>query len=381
MVSPPQHSSSPERAIGIDLMRGLAIALVLGLHLMSAHIVEPDANTIGAIELYVFERGILGVTAFFVISGFLITRTTIAREGDLFALSYRRFYLRRASRILPLLAISLALGIASLTLGAHGGLYDFVLHSSGAVFDASFWLSIATFTFNWARLALNHQNAGWGLHWDVLWSLAVEEQFYILFPVAALLARTAQRFTGILLGAIAIALVTRALIAWFGLNPDLLYMATPACLDALAIGILAVPLADTLPRSVRRLAMVAGLCFAAANYLYQPNYIAAPSLVAGGVALFLIGAQDEALFASPIWRPSAAIGELSYGIYLLHPIVLYLMAPLLQRLDFSVAYIVFLGATAMLAHFVYRYFERPAAAWIRAMPVGATAPRKVENAL
>jgi peptidoglycan/LPS O-acetylase OafA/YrhL len=368
--------------IGVDVLRGVAIALVLGLHLQSAHLATPDTGAIGIIEHNIFSRGMQGVTMFFVVSGFLITRSTMARERDFFALSAWHFYLRRASRILPLLGTSIVIGIFGLALGSDGNPYTFVFHAPGAYFGAAFWLSIVTFTFNWARFATP---GGWGLHWDVLWSLAVEEQFYLLFPLVILWARSLRRLVPVLLAAMMLALLTRFGTVFIAFHDDIysdLAIANSfACLDALAIGILTALLCrrHAISLGMARLISVAGLSLGTVIYLLQNDFILGPFGLAISVALFIAGVQGGALFATRLWHPIAAMGELSYGIYLLHPLALYLAAPLLQKFDFAAAYIIALLATVMIAFFSNRFIERPAAAWMRGWPERRTAALRIRS--
>jgi peptidoglycan/LPS O-acetylase OafA/YrhL len=66
-------------------------------------------------------------------------------------------------------------------------------------FDAPFWFSIPTFTFNWLRILRSNIVGGWGLHWDILWSLAIEEQFYLFYPLLVLLLRPRWSWSRVLL--------------------------------------------------------------------------------------------------------------------------------------------------------------------------------------
>jgi peptidoglycan/LPS O-acetylase OafA/YrhL len=362
-----EHRPALTRLIGVDLLRGLAVAAVVGRHWQNAKLADPENAATHRLTNEIFSHGVWGVTLFFVISGFLITRTTMAREPQFFSLSYRAFYVRRAARILPLLVASIGIGIIGLELGAGRSLYGYVFHDPDAEFSAPFWLSIMTFTFNWLRLAWAGHGGGWGLHWDVLWSLAVEEQFYLLFPVIVWLARSSTRLIQIMLYAITLAIMTRGLVMVIGINSDFAYISTFACFDALALGVLVALLVDQLKidTMMRRPMMACGVAIAGVAY-FSLNIVITPFALAFGTALFILGAQYPGAFAARIWLPFARVGELSYGIYLLHPAVLYVIAPLLQGANLIAGYFAFLMATIVVADFVYRCLEQPANAWVRA---------------
>jgi len=72
----------------------------------------------------------------------------MAREPDLFSLSWVGFYARRAARIQPMLAVSILLGIAALLLADRTLAQSGIFLGTGLPFDASFWISLATFSFN-----------------------------------------------------------------------------------------------------------------------------------------------------------------------------------------------------------------------------------------
>src|SRR5207245_11520657 len=94
-ISAPMANSG-ERLIGVDLLRALSVGLVLGTHWLTSLLPASPAAGIDRLAEAVFRRRALGVTLFFVISCFLITRTTMLREADLYRLSIPRFYGRRA---------------------------------------------------------------------------------------------------------------------------------------------------------------------------------------------------------------------------------------------------------------------------------------------
>jgi peptidoglycan/LPS O-acetylase OafA/YrhL len=158
-------SAAAGKLPSLDGLRGIAIALVLIGHLHAT----PGFPELG-LEHLLGDYGLLGVRIFFVISGFLIT-TLLLRELDQHgAISLKAFYARRALRILPAsLAFLAAIGIAA-WLG-------WIAVGRGE------WLAALAYTMNYVPVP----------SWEIghLWSLSVEEQFYLLWPL--LLARAELR--------------------------------------------------------------------------------------------------------------------------------------------------------------------------------------------
>lgn len=167
----------------IDSLRGVSIVLVVFFHIRGRFpILESDlAEVLPRRLLNLFtDNGFAGVTMFFVISGFLITKHTLRRYGSLGNICLRDDYLRRAARILPLL---LAL-IAILSLLHLLGLPGFVIQGEG--------LSLGRTIFATLFFHLNGYGATTGALpavWDVLWSLSILEVFYIGFPLVCLTLR------------------------------------------------------------------------------------------------------------------------------------------------------------------------------------------------
>jgi peptidoglycan/LPS O-acetylase OafA/YrhL len=173
------------RNAGIDFLRGLSIILVLlnhiGLRLrltqgvLGAHLPREFLNDLTF-------NGSEAVFIFFVISGFLITSNALARWGSLGAIDLRGFYVRRAARILPCLV--LLVGILS---ALHlFGLHDFVIRWPGQSLPGAAGSAFGLY-LNWYEGHTGYLPA----NWDVLWSLSIEEVFYLGFPLMCILLRRA----------------------------------------------------------------------------------------------------------------------------------------------------------------------------------------------
>lgn len=170
----PVHSWS--RVDGIDLLRGLAIFLVLMNHvnmqLLFAHVPYTQGLAKQLVASLVWN-GEQGVQIFFAVSGFLITATSLRRWGSLSRVSVPDFYRLRFARIAPLLLGLLA--ILSVLHLAH--VQHFVVKPETGGLGRAL---VAALTFH-----VNLLEARRGYlpgSWDILWSLSVEETFYFAFP-------------------------------------------------------------------------------------------------------------------------------------------------------------------------------------------------------
>lgn len=343
-----------ERLIGVDLLRAMAIIQVIAVHINNAYIKAPLYLPAIIVKTHWND----GVTLFFVVSGFLITRAIMLREPDIHRLSLRAFYVRRIARIQPLLLGSIALGAAMLALGVTSEPFQAQPH---APFDAAFWLSLLTFSFNWLRIGLEQHGLvnQWGMHWDVMWSLAVEEQFYLILPAALLLTRSRGRFLAVLLPTIVLCALARR---------SALDFSSFAGFDALGIGVLTALIAPSFDKRLAVPVMLLGLAIFVLGVLMPDPYGLRALVVIGGAAGFILGAQaQDRIFAAAVWRLPARIGELSYELYLLHPLVLVALGPLFIRwsLGFGAAIVLSVAVATVVAHAVETRFTRPMNVLIR----------------
>ncbi len=361
MQTPSTASADANRNVGIDLLRAIAILSVVGLHWIDSRWPAPPSSWFGDVFARMVGHGTYGVTLFFVLSGFLITRMTMVREPDLFNLSARDFYIRRIARIQPLYLMVVALGVLILILGdPASAALRFCFHDSTAVFTADFWISLLTFTFNWDRIL--HGNF-WGVHWDVMWSLAVEEQFYLAFPLLLIWAGTKRRLAWSLGAVIALGILVRVLVDALGLSFFAKVTNSFVCFDTLALGVLLAVFGDRLPRG--RAVSLACLLIGTAAVLWAFYRGGVAWLIVGG-AVFLHGARYAPPLTHRAWRLIARFGQLSYGIYLLHATVLYVAAPLVTGMGVLSGFAVIALLVLLLAEACYRLYEAPMNAWIRA---------------
>lgn len=253
-----------------------------------------------------------GVDLFFVLSGFLITGILLETKDS--PGYFKTFYIRRALRIWPLYyAFLLAMFLLAPLLQPE------LRHEFG--------------TFRWYYYALYIQNLVFPneFPFSVTWSLAVEEQFYMLFPLLVwLLSRKALR--NLLIAIFLLSPLARLLGYWAGISWLGLYFHTPFRLHGLALGALAAIWVRDPGCTLRRWRRAAWACFAAGLplslwWLVRAGvdgehsimvYTWLSLLYAGVLGLALISAPSRGFGGLLTWSPIRYVGKISYGVYLLH---------------------------------------------------------------
>ena len=369
-----------DRLPAVDLVRLVSILAVFAVHLHTSGLARlPHTPAVREAWVHFARNGSYGVTLFFVVSGFVITRTILKRDPDLGRVDLRGFYARRAGRILPLLLLVVALGAAALqAFVGDSPRVDFCLRDPDARFDAAFWLSLPTLSFNWLRIAREHDSYGFGLHWDVLWSLAIEEQFYLGYPLALRALRNRSRVAAALAGVVLVGPIARAMAARIEPRSFLLAFTNSfAAFDLIAMGALLClfldrngrPASGRVGRVEAALGVLGALGVAATYHLStldQPgDRVWGPSAIGLSLCLALAVSIRRGWLTAPPLATMTAPGQFSYGAYLFHPMALFLLWPALAGRHAVLAFVVFAVATLSLAWIVFRRFEAPANRAIR----------------
>jgi peptidoglycan/LPS O-acetylase OafA/YrhL len=339
---------------GLDGLRAVAVTLVVLFHL-----------TPGTLP-----GGYIGVDIFFVISGFLITSLLIAEKRRTGRISLGAFWARRARRLLP--ALALVVLVCSSIAWLIGG--DVLVNIGRQLLGA------ATFSYNWIAIAAGstYFDAGTPELFRNLWSLAVEEQFYLIWPllVLALLLLTKKRWMTPPIIAIAVA-SSAAMVALSltGADATRLYYGTDTHAFGLAIGAaIAVVGLPAEPRRAARLAVpfagliaVLGLLWLSwalvegSGFVFQGGLILVAVL--SGITVFAAAMPHSWFGAALEFVPVRWVGQRSYGIYLWHwPVSVLLTAALPGWASGPLAWGlggIALATTLVAATVSYRWIEQP----------------------
>jgi len=331
---------------------------------------------VGAVILFHFvpwglPGGFLGVDTFFVVSGYLITSLLLAEWRDSHTVGLRSFWARRARRLLPALYLTLiaaavagAVWLPSFELGRLRG------DGLSSIFYVTNWRLIATgesyFDLSTAPSPLRH-----------LWSLAIEEQYYVVWPLVVLgclrLGRGSRLPLAVVCGVGALASAGVMALVWNASDPSRAYYGTDARSHVILVGAgLALVLEGDRARSwLRSGALQAGGAAALVacvwlwvtvdesdGWLYRGGFLAYAVATAILMAA-VIGARDGPLGRLLALYPVQAIGRVSYGLYLWHwPIQVFATAPR-TNLDGAALLVLKLAITAALTVASYVLIEQP----------------------
>jgi peptidoglycan/LPS O-acetylase OafA/YrhL len=384
------HTLPQSRYAGLDGLRAIAVGLVVAYHLF------PPALLPG---------GFVGVDVFFVISGFLITSLLLREHDATGRIRLGAFWVRRARRLVP--ALALVVTVCSTLAWLIGG--DVLLRLAAQVAGA------ATFSYNWLAIAADTGYFGSATPelFRNFWSLSVEEQFYVVWPLVLplflLLPRRGARAAAALALAGASAVWMGAVVAgggdltraYFGTDTHSFGILMGVALAFLLVPVLTLPPHAETPSSLPGITLPPGWTLVlptSASPATRPRWVDLPATrtvtgclgaaaLAGVVVIAATGPSDGAVtfpgtllaasvcttvaIAAGVWprswfgpaldvQPLRWIGDRSYGIYLWHWPLLVLAMAAVPGAEVPVWMgLAVLAATVVAAELSYRFVETP----------------------
>ena len=336
----------------IQGLRAIAVILVILVH----------ASVPG------FEGGYIGVDVFFVISGFVITRLLVRQPERSIRQNLAHFYVRRIRRIVPAATVVLVVTVAAAyaLLGAN--------FNAQLLGDAR-WAALFGANFRLINTGSNYFIPGLApslvTHY---WSLAVEEQFYLVYPliVFSILRVAPPRIRARILGGFLIVAVVAS--GWWSyhvttVNPVVAYYSPFTRFWQFALGglVAVIPVAwarrTPLANSIGALVALVAVAVAA---LRLNAYSAYPGVLAwwpSGASAILLWTGQSSLRVAPAtwlsWRPLRYVGDISYSLYLWHFVWLMLPLQLVHPIASPLARIVEVAGAAACAVVSYHFVENP----------------------
>ncbi|TYS10680.1 acetyltransferase [Bacillus subtilis] len=353
------HKTQHHRYIpGLDGLRAFAVLSVIAYHL----------------NFNWANGGFIGVDIFFVLSGYLITSILLPVHGNAISLDFRDFWVRRIRRLLPAAYLMIFSAVIWVVLFDRE-----LLHTvRGDAISSLFYISNWWFIFH--KLSY-FDSFGSPSPLKNLWSLAIEEQFYMIWPMFLVVGMYIFKSRARLAAAVSLLALCSAVMMSFlydpGADPSRVYYGTDTRSFELLIGCalaLVWPMkrlsSNRLPNKLKytlRATELTAFCILVLCVYFTDEY--EPFLYRGGMLLIsMVAAILIACICHPSsflgnllsWRPLRWLGTRSYGIYLWHYPVIVLSTPV-QEIGNPVFWHIVLKviATFILAEFSYQFIEKP----------------------
>jgi peptidoglycan/LPS O-acetylase OafA/YrhL len=339
---------------GLDGIRAVAVIGVLAFH----------AGVSG------FGGGLLGVDIFFVLSGFLITSLLLGEWSKTGTVSFRRFYERRARRLLPGLLLLVLLVAAYAQWFAET---DTLSTLRGDALSTILYVANWRFIFSGQSYFVHFGPPSPLLH---TWSLAVEEQFYLVWPAVALFVMRRRGKRGLAAAATILMVASAALtfvLLHQGVSVSRLYYGTDTRTQELMAGALLAVVAPAITRNARAwrwpVTVLGGLgalfllwalhgVSGQGNFLYEGGFLLVA--VASAAVVLVVVVVPRALMARFLgWGVLGYVGRISYGLYLYHYPIFLMIDSQHSGLSGSALLVVRLGVTLAAAVVSYYGIEMP----------------------
>ncbi|MCH2020955.1 MAG: acyltransferase [Saprospiraceae bacterium] len=332
-------SKSIDKIVQLDALRAIAVFMVIFFHFLPGHY----------IELGSFAFGIYGVEIFFAISGFLITLILLEQKGksNLRLLTYKNFIIKRVLRLFP---IQYLLLFFFSFLSYHGH----ILWLEGEwIYYYSYCTNILFYTDGWRSIQLNH-----------LWSLAVEEQFYLFWPLVILFLPAKKEWIAMVV-LIFIALYSKIFIVHENLRVATFYHFDTLCGGGLMAYL--IKYKDGLKTVIKNksnvilIFIVTCLLLLAVLTNQSIFYPILVSIVA--ISLVLLCYSDISGIVGHILNNHFLqyFGKISYGLYLYHKFIPFYFGRILEKLNLSLSsgsmLVISLCITIVLAMLSYHFIE------------------------
>ena len=358
----------------LDGVRGFAVLLVVITHLQL--LVPYEVTGIRWVD-DVIEGSYLGVDLFFVLSGFLITALLLGEVKTTNSLRFGAFYARRALRLLPALYVLLIAHAIYAWLADLSWLQEWATIRSAVLYVSNWQLVFRPLT--------GVPDLG------LLWSLAIEEQFYLLWPAILVVflgpRESAAKVSAIIVGAIVAVALWRAHLWQEGVFWAQLAVRTDTRVDSLLVGALLASLwvRRKLPRTGVNEAAWIGLtaivvCLATFDITEGTGYKGGLTLYAVACAAVIYGLLEGTWGGRYLFdfAPLRALGRVSYGVYLWHYPVFYAVSVQGESWTNLQRVVVALGLTVVAVLGSWYLVEKPALALKGRFGVDRRAPTQVK---
>jgi len=351
---------------GLNSLRFFAAFLVIIYHAKGSLI---DLGLLADKPVPILDKGVDAVDFFFTLSGFLITYLLLKENRQYNDISIRKFYLRRVLRIWPVYFL-----IVFFRFSLYGFIYPYIFHTSSTYADFPIVKGLFLYLFFLPNLAAIIYNVGL-LH--PLWSIGVEEQFYLLW---APLFKWFRKHTSLLIAAAIIGCTAWYLLVWYnvvGFNSItrdfLLTEKFYAMIIGAGFGYILFYLFDAYDRSFfagRFFQLIVFSCliyhFCLSDRLENNIWFNMLSPLLYGAFILNVSAVTKKLFSLEK-APFVFLGEISYGLYMYHSIISFFLKQAFQKwmvhhptnhlVLIALYFTLLTGGTIILALLSYRYFE------------------------